>query len=70
MKEQIFLLNFNPVDGTLFAFDDDGELGTFLVAEYEKDTLCGIREVTEAEFYAIPEVMEEAERIKAENWDN
>lgn len=69
-KEHIFLLNFNPVDGTLFTFDDDGGLGTFLVAEYEKDTLCGIREVTEAEFYAIPEVMEEAERIKAENWEN
>ena len=69
-KEQIFLLNFNPVDGMLFTFDDNSELGTFLVAEYEKDTLCGIREVTEVEFYAIPEVVEEAERIKAENWDN
>ena len=69
-QEHIFLLNFNPVDGTLFAFDDDAEFGTFLVAEYKNDTLCGIKEVTEAEFHAIPEVVEQAARIKAENWDS
>lgn len=69
-QEHIFLLNFNPVDGTLFAFDDDAEFGTFLVAEYENDTLCGIKEVTEAEFCAIPGVEEQAARIKAKNWDS
>ena len=63
-------MNFNPVDGTLFAFDDDAEFGTFLVAEYKNDTLYGIKEVTEAEFHAILEVAEQAARIKAENWDS
>lgn len=62
-NEEISLINIDPVSGGLFD-DGESEYGVYLMAEYNDDTLIGLKEITVATFSAIPEIIEQVEAIQ------